>query len=188
MDKIGIIFGTDTGTTRLIAKKLAKKLGDDSAAKPININRIELEQLRSHAALILGTPTYGDGVPPGTDTGVNDGSWADVLSDLSGLDLSGKTIALYGLGNQEKYPDRFADGLYVLYAALRDTGATIVGDWPVDGYSFNQSKAVVDGRFVGLVVDNNTQSMQTEARLDEWVDRIKPALLEAIASGDVVGA
>jgi flavodoxin I len=26
MDKIGIFFGTDTGTTRLIAKKMAKKL------------------------------------------------------------------------------------------------------------------------------------------------------------------
>lgn len=188
MSKIGIIFGTDTGTTRLIAKKLAKKLGDDLAAKPVNINRIDVDQLLAYDALILGTPSYGDGEPPGRDTGVKDGSWADFLPRLAGRDLTGKTVALYGLGNQEKYPDRFAGALYWLYAPLRDAGATIVGDWPVDGYSFNESKAVVDGRFVGLVVDNNTQAIQTDSRLDEWIANIKPAMLDALAGANTATA
>ena len=35
MNKIGIFFGTETGTTRLVAKKLHKLLGDEIADKPV---------------------------------------------------------------------------------------------------------------------------------------------------------
>ena len=63
MTKIGIFFGTDSGTTRLIAKRIAKslskRLGEDRVAKPLNVNRIEPEDLLAYRALILGTPTYG---------------------------------------------------------------------------------------------------------------------------------
>ena len=40
MNKIGFFFGTETGTTRLVAKKMHKKLGDEICDKPINVNRI----------------------------------------------------------------------------------------------------------------------------------------------------
>jgi len=36
MNKIGMFFGTETGTTRLIAKKMQKKLGDELCDKPVN--------------------------------------------------------------------------------------------------------------------------------------------------------
>jgi flavodoxin I len=35
MKTIGIFFGTETGTTRLIAKKIQRKLGDGIAANPL---------------------------------------------------------------------------------------------------------------------------------------------------------
>lgn len=181
MDKIGIFFGTDTGTTRLIAKKIAKKLGDGVASKPVNVNRIELGDLLQHDALIFGTPSYGEGDLPGIATGVKDGSWQEFVPKLEGVDMTGKTIALYGLGNQEKYPERFASSLYRLYELFSDCGATVIGDWSTEGYEFTYSRAVVDGRFVGLVIDNNSQGMLTESRLDTWCDQIKPTLLEALA-------
>lgn len=176
MSKIGIFFGTDSGTTRLIAKKMAKKLGDELASKPINVNRISVDDLLQYDSLILGTPTYGEGVMPGAATGVKDGSWQEFAEQLKDVDLSGKTVALYGLGNQEKYADRFADGLGELYALIAATGATIIGDWSTDGYEFSQSKAVSGDRFVGLVIDNNFQGMLTEQRLDAWLEQIKPQL------------
>lgn len=182
MEKIGIFFGTDTGTTRLIAKKLARKLGDDIAAKPLNINRASLDDFLRYDVLILGTPSYGEGQLPGRSTGVRDGSWEEFLPQLAGIDLRGKTIALYGLGNQEKYAERFADALYRLYNAIADAGATIVGDWSTEGYSFTQSCAVVDGRFVGLVIDNHSQGLLTEDRLDTWLDSTKPALLQRLGN------
>lgn len=175
MAQIGIFFGTDTGTTRLIAKKIAKKIGD-TAAKPINVNRVEPGDLLAYDALILGTPSYGINQLPGKSAGNPTDSWEEFLPQLADADLSGKRVAIYGLGNQEKYSDRFAGAMIHLYRFFHERGATVVGEWPTEGYSFEHSESVVDGRFVGLVIDQNTQAMQTEARLDAWVQRIVPLL------------
>lgn len=177
MSKIGIFFGTDTGTTRLIAKKMARILGNSIASKPLNINRIRVDDLLQYDSLILGTPSYGEGLFPGISTGVKNGSWEEFVAELSGVDMTGKTIALYGLGNQEKYPDHFADALYLLYELFSNCGATIVGDWSTSDYEFIHSNAVVDGRFVGLVIDNNSQGLLTDSRLEAWLADVKPKLL-----------
>jgi len=184
MGNIGIFFGTDTGTTRLIAKKIYKLLGDD-ASKPLNVNRISTDDLLEYDSLILGTPSYGEGQLPGVETGVKDGSWEEFVPKLSELDMTGKVIALYGLGNQEKYPDRFADSLYKLYQTFSHCGAAIIGDWPIDDYNFEKSKSIVDGRFVGLVIDNNSQGLLTEYRLKHWVSKIKPELLANVKKLDI---
>lgn len=179
MSKIGIFFGTDTGTTRLIAKKMAKLLGDDVADKPLNVNRIEAKDLLQYDALILGTPSYGDGQVPGISTGVKQGSWEEFFPQLARMDFTGKRIALYGLGNQDKYGGRFASGLFQLYEAFKSAGAEIVGSWPTDGYEFEYSKSVVDGRFVGLVLDQNNQAVQTDQRMSDWLDQVLPQLIDA---------
>ncbi len=64
MANIGIFFGTDTGKTRKIAKMIHKQLGS-AAAAPVNINRATLADLLAYPALLLGTPTLGDGQLPG---------------------------------------------------------------------------------------------------------------------------
>ena len=64
-----------------------------------------------------------------------------------------------------------------LYEKLKEYGAEIVGDWSTEGYQFNHSDAVENGRFVGLVIDQRTQGMLTEERLKTWVEQIKPLLL-----------
>ena len=179
MNKIGIIFGTDSGTTRLIAKKIASKLGD-LADKPININRIGIADLLKYDALIIGTPTYGVEQLPGVSTGIANGSWEDFLPQLEGADLSGKVIALYGLGNQDKYSDRFVDSMYYLYDVLKQRGATFIGGWDTEGYSFDASRAVIDGKFVGLVLDQNNQAILTDQRIDTWLEQIKPMLVEEL--------
>lgn len=65
MNKIGLFFGTETGTTRLIAKKMQKYLGDEICDKPLNVNRITPADMLQYEALILGTPSYGIGEIPG---------------------------------------------------------------------------------------------------------------------------
>ena len=178
MAEIGIFFGTDSGTTRLIAKKMAKKLGE-VADKPLNVNRVSVAELLAYDALILGTPTYGEGQLPSEITGVKNGSWEEFLPQLLQHDLSGKVVALYGLGDQEKYGHRFANALYELYDKIVRAGATIVGAWSTDGYEFSDSKSVIDGKFVGLVLDQSNQSLLTEERIDNWLTLIKPALLRS---------
>ncbi len=76
-----------------------------------------------------------------------------------------------------KYGERFADGLYALYDIIRSRGASIIGSWSTEGYDYQQSKAEVEGRFVGLVIDNLNQPLETEPRIDAWLELIKPQLL-----------
>lgn len=183
MKKIGIFFGTETGTTRLIAKKIQKLLGDEIASKPLNVNRISADDLLSYDALILGTPSYGVGDIPGLSAGCLERNWEEFLAQFGQPDLSGKRIAFFGLGAQERYADRFASSLMALYSIFKNLGADMIGDWSAEGYTFEHSASVVDGKFVGLVIDQRTQGMLTDARLQAWVDLIKPQLLETLAAG-----
>jgi flavodoxin I len=176
MAKVGIFFGTSSGTTRLMAKKMAKKLGAEVADKPLNVNRTDLENMLSYDFLILGTPSYGPGIAPGIETGVKDGSWQEFFPQLTDNCLQGKKVALYGLGDQDKYTDRFANGLRQLYDKVTECGATVVGGWSTEGYEFNESKAAIDGMFVGLVIDQTNQSLFTEDRLDNWLAALKPEM------------
>ncbi len=182
MHKIGIFFGTDSGTTRLIAKKIARaiksKLGDQVAAKPVNVNRIEPGQLMDYQALILGTPTYGEGVLPGKVNDTEELSWAEFLPQLEGMDFSGIRIALYGLGDQETYPNHFLDGMGILYDFFKTAGAELVGGSEIEGFAFNHSKAVIDGRFIGMALDQHLQHLLTDQRIESWLDEILPLLLE----------
>ncbi len=181
MTKIGIFFGTDSGTTRLIAKKIARnlknRLGDDAVDKPLNVNRISSEDLMCFDSLILGTPTYGEGVLPGLDSKNTAESWLEFLPKLKDIDFSTKRIALYGLGDQELYPAHFLDAMMDLYDFFKKAGAQIVGFSSTDGFEFTHSRAVLDGQFVGLALDQHLQHVLTDQRIDKWLDQTLPLLV-----------
>jgi len=82
---------------------------------------------------------------------------------------TGKTVALYGLGDQEKYPGNFVDALGTLYEFVTARGARVVGFWPSDGYDFIASKAEEEGEFFGLVLDQDNQKQLTDDRLATWL-------------------
>jgi len=173
---IGIFFGTDTGRTRLVAKQIAKKLGE-VAAPPVNIGRTTLADFLAWDALIVGSPTLGDGELPGASTGLGQPSWEEFLPQLTGVDLSGKTIAIFGLGDQKKYENEFVDAIGILHAAFVAGGARVIGRWPTAGYDFVASQAVDGEDFLGLAIDQHHQPLLTEQRIDTWLEQIKPELL-----------
>lgn len=175
MARIGIFFGTDTGRTRLVAKQIAKKLGE-AADAPVNIGRTTLADFLAYDALILGSPTLGDGELPGQSVGLAQPSWEEFLPQLAGADLSGKVAAIYGLGDQKKYPGEFVDAIGLLHDALVAAGARVVGRWPVAGYEFAASRAVDGEDFLGLALDQINQPVLTEPRLDAWLAQIRPEL------------
>jgi flavodoxin I len=178
MKKIGIFFGTETGTTRLIAKKIQQKLGDDIASKPLNVNRVSIDDMLQYDALILGTPSYGVGDIPGRSAGCIEANWEEFFAKHPKPDFSGKRIALFGLGAQERYADRFASSLIRIYQMFTQFGAQIIGSWSTEGYIFDHSDSVIDGRFVGLVIDQRTQGILTDERINLWLTQIKPQLSE----------
>lgn len=175
MARIGIFFGTDTGKTRKVAKQIQKRYGDDTMDKPVNVNKADPDAFAAYDFLILGTPTLGSGELPGLSADAQEESWEEFLPKIEDKDFAGTTIALFGLGDQEGYPDEFVDGLAHLYDFFSDRGATLVGTWPTDGYSFNTSQAVVDDAFVGLALDLDNQADQTDERLAAWLSQIAPA-------------
>ncbi|WP_446808545.1 flavodoxin [Methylomonas sp. 2BW1-5-20] len=174
MAKVGIFFGTDTGNTRKVAKAIATKLGD-AADKPVNINKASVDDLLAYDVLIVGSPTYGEGELPGMSAGHDNESWEEFLPTLAGADFTGKTVALYGLGDQEGYPGHFVDALGFLYDAFADAGATIVGMTSSAGYTFKKSKALLGDQFVGLALDEDNQKELSEGRLSDWLASISSA-------------
>ena len=85
-------------------------------------------------------------------------------------------MALFGCGDSQSYSDTFCDGMGEIYRELQGTGCNIIGGVSTDGYTYDDSTAVVDGRFVGLAIDDVNESEQTEARIDAWVEVIKNQL------------
>jgi len=65
----------------------------------------------------------------------------------------------------------------LLYDALIEKGACVVGQWPTDGYEFEHSDAIRDGHFVGLALDDKNQALLTNQRVAQWLEQIIPELM-----------
>jgi len=159
-----VIYGSSTGTCEAIAEKIAQKLGCEA----INVQDLTADVVESNQNLILGTSTWG--------AGELQDDWYDGLRVLQGANLADKTIALFGCGDCESYGDTFVGGIGELYNGIKESGARFVGAVSTDGYIFDDSEAVVDGKFVGLPLDDVNEDDKTDARIDAWVAEISPNL------------
>ena len=128
---------------------------------------LEISKHYDYDLIILGTSTWY--------LGELQSDMDNFRAALTDVDLSGKTFALFGLGNQVDYSDYFVDGMGILYNFLKDKGARIIGSWPVDGYDFaSQLSLTEDGEsFVGLALDEDNQPDETPERIAEWVEQVK---------------
>lgn len=146
-----------------MAIRIFEQLGREKATLR-DIADAKPEEVLKHSFLIFGIPTWG--------IGELQDDWAGFLPGLENLDLSGKIVALFGLGDQESYPDTFSDALGTLYDALSQTGCRIIGSWSTLGYEFIESSAVRNGMFAGLVLDEENQPEMTELRLRDWLNEV----------------
>ncbi|WP_207802537.1 flavodoxin FldB [Motiliproteus coralliicola] len=163
--KIALIYGSTTGNTEDVAEKIQENLAghevqlfdvaDASPAEACVFDRI-----------IMGIPTW--------DYGEIQSEWEDVWEDLDELELNGKRIALFGLGDQIGYGDWFLDAMGKLHDKLVEAGAEMVGYWPNEGYDFSASVALTpDGKqFVGLALDEDCQSELTDERVSKWCKQV----------------
>lgn len=159
MRKTGLFFGTTSGRTKKIAEMIQKEFGSN-VIEIFNIKDIAPSDILKYDNLIFGTSAWG--------IGDMQDDWEIFIDELVELDLSGKKIALFGLGDQKGYPGSFADGLGALYCRLPDKDK-IVGAWPAEGYKYYFSSAEKEGQFVGLVIDEDCQHELTAARVKKWV-------------------
>ena len=45
-----------------------------------------------------------------------------------------------------------------------------------DGYTYDDSAAVIDGQFVGLALDDVNEDDKTDGRVEAWIGQIKDSL------------
>lgn len=163
MSNIGLFFGSNTGNTEEVAEKLQELLGDDCVSH--NVDSSSKDDFEKYPYLILGTSTWGEG-------DLQD-DWEVFIDELDNVDFSNKKVALFGLGDQESYPDSFTGGMGHLYKKLAQRDISVVGQTSTEGYDFGETPSVVDGKFVGLALDIENQDELTDERLEAWVEELK---------------
>lgn len=169
---IGLFYGSTTCYTEMVAEKVQHALGGPCRVVLHDIKDIPLAKCEDYDLLIFGISTW--------DFGELQEDWESQWSDIAKVNLTGKVIALFGLGDQYGYADWFQDALGMLHDEIIQQDCHIVGYWPNQGYEFIASKALTeDGEFfVGLSLDDENQFDQTDERLANWIAQITAEVAE----------
>ena len=173
MGKIGIFYGPTTGRTAKIAARIHKMLGPDKV-DIYHVDAITIGTVTNYDNLIFGVSTLGSET---WDSSGDTNQWGAMLPKIKNTDFTGKKIALFGLGDHITYAARFVDSIGEMAEVLKKQNAQIVAPVPVDGYTFTESKALVDGMFVGLPLDEDYENDKTEERLTKWVEQLKKTFI-----------
>ncbi|MFV0418834.1 MAG: flavodoxin [Dysgonomonas sp.] len=164
MKKIGLFYGTSTTKTAKIAKKIKTAFGD-AQIDVIPVEDAWQKDFEGYDNIIIGVSTWFDGELPSY--------WDEVKPELESLKMRGKKIAIFGLGDQVKYPENFIDGMGILAETFESVGAKIVGFTSIEGYNFEMSRALREGKFMGLAIDIENQSKKTDERIKNWIEQLK---------------
>lgn len=161
-----LFYASSTGNSEEIADKIANELGNIDV---FDLSATDISKINEYQKVILGGSTWGEGE-------LND-DWDEAWDSFKTINLADKTVALFGLGDQDGYPDDFCNALGIIYEHVSTSGALIVGFTSTEGYDFDDSKAAIDGKFVGLVIDEDNQDDLTDERIKTWAEDIKSEIL-----------
>lgn len=156
-----IFYGSSLGNTQFVAEKIHQQLPQ---ADCLPVNDLTVADIQKYDNIILGTSTWGVG---------NLQDDFELFVDLLlSLDLSDKTFALFGLGDQHTYPDTFCNGMGKLFHLLDAKDWKVIGRTSVEGYDFSDSEAQIGEQFVGLALDEDNEPDLTDVRIKNWVNQL----------------
>lgn len=164
MQNIGIFYGSSTGNTEAAAKQIQNELGRNTV-KLFDVENAKATDIEQFSNLLFGSSTWG--------LGDLQDDFVDFLSEIASANLEGKKVAIFGYGDQDSYADSFVDAIGQIYDALEGKGCEIIGMVSTDGYEYDESKAEVNGQFVGLPLDEENQSDLTDKRIKSWIEELK---------------
>ena len=162
-----IFFATSTGKTEDVADRLKELLPGTEAKDVDSIGGVD--DLTSAEALICCVPTWNTGA----DEARSGTAWDDLVQEIPDQDFAGKPVAILGLGDSSGYSDFFCDAMEELHTAFVSAGAKVIGKTATDGYTYDDSKSVIDGKFCGLPLDEDNESELTDQRLNAWIQQIQ---------------
>lgn len=166
--KIGLFYGPEGGNVNKVADLIYKKLGPEKV-DVFCITDVEAEKFLEYDYLILGNSTLGRH----TWKSPQQDKWALLTPKLQKLDLTGKKVAIFGLGDHITYPWHFVDAIGDIADIVDQCGATLVGKVKPEGYKFRDSRGFHNGHFLGLPLDEDYESDKTEERLGKWLKQLE---------------
>jgi flavodoxin I len=165
MKKIGLFYSFNTNKTAKNAQKIKKAFGDTFEIVDVNVEEVDEDIFLSYDQMILGVPTWFDGELPNY--------WDEFMPAIEELKLKGKTVALFGLGDQLGYPENFVDAIGILAEVLEERGAKVVGLTSIEGFTFERSAALRNNQFLGLALDIENQAALCDERINAWVAQLQ---------------
>lgn len=157
---IGLFYGSTLGSAKSVAVSISRELEVDLFDVSKGIDGLE-----KYDKLILGTNTWGYGE-------LQD-DWESVKKHFEKIDFQGKKVAIYSTGDAESYGDTFVDSIGILGEIVEKKGGKLIGFTNTETYEFSESKAVREGKFMGLAIDDNNQSSLTPERTKKWIEQLK---------------
>ena len=173
MDTIALIYGTDTGMTADVADIIEERW-TASELEVMEVCDVSPSDFERFDHLILGLSTWYDGDLQS--------DWETFFEEkFQTIDFTGKTVAIFGLGDQECYAEFFIDGVGILAKVILQNGGKIIGKWPTVDYDFEVSVAKIDNEdaFYGLALDELNEPDKTDDRLDAWLKQIEDEFKQA---------
>jgi flavodoxin I len=166
---IKLIYGSDTGKTEYVVDQYfipgLEEIGD---LEYKNVNDLTEEDWSESDLFVLGIPTWYDGELQS--------DWEDYFETFKEIDFSGKSVAVFGLGDQIGYDEWFCDGVGILAEVVLENGGHVFGYTKKDeSYDFDTTpKSLVnEDTFYGLCLDEDTQDELTKDRVSKWIDSVK---------------
>lgn len=167
MKKTILMYWPKDGNVETCAQLISDKYKD---LEMKSIDQVNDEDLKNAEQYIIGCSTVGSET---WDNKNNTDPWPAFINQLDSVGISDKKVALFGLGDQVRWPMHFVDGMAVLHEQILNKGAKVIGKWPTEGYDHEDSEAQKDGFFVGLALDEDIQPELSEERVIKWVTQIK---------------
>lgn len=164
--KTAVFFGSTGGNTADAANRIRSVMRHHHPVHLYDIRECDdVMVFAPYDLILLGTSTWGNG-----ELQVD---WERFYPKLDSVSLEGKKIGLFGLGDQKYFGHVFVDALRLLHDKVLECGAEVIGLWPDEGYVYDQSRAVIEGRFVGLVLDEDNQEELTDQRIRKWCTQVR---------------
>lgn len=169
MNKVLLVYWPEEGNVEKVANKFAFR-SDRASFKIVSVAKVTPDDLNEYDNWIIGGSTVGSHVWQDAD---DSNIWFEFFKMLDNINLTKKTVAFYGLGDQVLYPHHYVDGLGVFQEEFENRKANIVGQWSIEGYEFFDSEGMNNKMFFGLAIDEEHQPEKTEERIDKWLSKIQ---------------
>ena len=151
--RLGIFYAPSGGSVHKVARLIKQKLVDLQPDLFV-ISDVTPLRLLDYHNLILVCSTLGRN----TWEMEQKDPWSSFLPKMLRIRLEGRKVAIVGLGDHVSYPNNFVDGMGILGQTIGEIGGQLIGETETRDYIFNDSRALQEGKFIGLPLDEDYEA------------------------------